>query len=49
MPASPFKEIRELCERITQEPNTAKIVPMLAKLRKLMVELKVSTNKLEGR
>jgi hypothetical protein len=47
MPTSPFEEIRELCSKITKEPNTAKLVPMLARLRKLLAELKVTTNKAE--
>jgi hypothetical protein len=44
-----LNEIRELCARITEEPNTAKLVPMLAKLRKLLAALQVSTSKIESR
>jgi hypothetical protein len=40
-----FQEIRELCSKITKEPNTARLVPLIAKLRKLLAELKVSTKK----
>jgi hypothetical protein len=49
MLTSSLNEIKELCRRISEEPNTAKLVPMLAKLRKLLAELQVSTNKLESR
>jgi len=49
MLTSPFEAIRELCLQITKEPNTAKLVPLLAKLRKLLAELKVTTNKVQGR
>ena len=47
MPTLPFQEIRELCSKITNEPNAVKLVPMLARLRKLLAELKVTTNKVE--
>ena len=48
MPAPPFEEIRELCAKITKEPSTAKLVPLLAKLRRLLAELKVSMNATKG-
>jgi hypothetical protein len=46
---SSLEEIRKLCAQITEEPNTAKVIPLLAKLRKLMGELQVTTNKIETR
>jgi len=49
MPESNLDEIRKLCGQITEEPNTAKLVPLFAGLRKLVSELQVSTNKIEGR
>ena len=48
MISSSLHEIKELCSQITKEPNTAKLVPMLARLRKLLAELQVTTNKIEG-
>jgi hypothetical protein len=47
MPMLPFNEIRELCAQIANEPNSPKLVPLFAKLRKLLAELQVSTNKVE--
>ena len=40
-----LEEIRELCAKIAKESNTAKVVPMLARLLKLLAELKVSASK----
>ena len=49
MLTSSLEEIKELCSKITNEPNTAKLVPLLAKLRKLLAELRVSTTRVKGR